>query len=242
MRRRVFVNDARESETPQDSNGPALGGDLPCAAFIRRAEPASEPVIRRWKGLIAPRVADIIMQAEVVMQSAGLRRLESAAEISLICAVLAPFFAAKWMRDRYRRARGLEDRAEASAVIVNGRSYPIVRRVGGAVESMTDLCNFVELSGWAADHAANAPAVEVIAAINSEIVARTEPETRRADIEQGFGHGIMPAGFTMLVPVDRHAGPRTIRVFALTRDGCAVQLAAALPAGESAVVESGDAC
>lgn len=127
---------------------------------------------------------------------------------------------------------------EDDAVVIDGRSYPIVRRIGGAVEATADIYRGVELTGWAADHVANRPAVAIIAAVDGNIVARSEPTTRRSDIEQGIGSGIIPAGFTMAVPVPRRAAPAAIRVFALTADGHAVQLASNLPAGQIAAVEA----
>jgi hypothetical protein len=84
------------------------------------------------------------------------------------------------------------------------------------------------ISGWAADHKENRPAKAIVAVIGDQIVARTLAAARRIDIEGGIGSGINPAGFTMDVRKRGNLPTESepIRVFALTADGHAVQLAA----------------
>lgn len=156
------------------------------------------------------------------------------ASVLLTCLLLAPFFGTKAVQRVYR---AITHRDNMPSVVFDGQHYLIVRRIGGAVECGVESAGRVELAGWAADHAANAPAVAIVAVIDNNIAAWSIAMTRRPEIEQGIGNGIIPAGFKMIVSVPRQSHPALVRVFALTQDECAVQLAADLPPGIIAIVE-----
>lgn len=129
--------------------------------------------------------------------------------------------------------------ASDGALTLDGLSYAVVNRMGGAAERMSELADEIEIHGWAIDHANGRPAMAVVAVIGDTVIARVTPDQRRIDIEKGISNGANPAGFSLIVPLRAKPGasPPTIRLFALTHDGKAVQIAAGLPAGQRARIE-----
>ncbi len=80
------------------------------------------------------------------------------------------------------------------------------------------------LSGWAADLANGRPAEAVVAAIGERVVTKWFPGTIRVDNEAIYGRGIRPSNFVMRVNGVLPADASLLRVFALMKDGRAVQL------------------
>ena len=130
-------------------------------------------------------------------------------------------------------------RLEKAQLAVEGTTYPIVRRIGGAIERAVEIGDRIELHGWAADVVANRPVIAIFAIMGTDIIARVAPTSRRFDIEQGLGSGISPAGFriSFAAPKAKPGQDLSIRVFALTFDGQAVQLASSLPPTRSLRIE-----
>lgn len=127
-------------------------------------------------------------------------------------------------------------RVEADHLVIGDRRYAITQRIGGAIEGLEDVFRGVELHGWAADYANNKPAVAIVAAVGSDIVASISPSTRRPDVEAGIGSGVVPAGFRMSVPLHGYEKP-VIRLYALSHDDKAVPLAARIPPSSMARIE-----
>lgn len=115
---------------------------------------------------------------------------------------------------------------------VEGADYPIVQRVGGAVEHAERHGNKLYLRGWASDDANNQPAIAIVASVDDVVVARSKPTVNRPDIEAGVGPGVRPAGFAMTVPVSsRSTSIPVVRLFTLTHDSKAVELSCSLSPG-----------
>jgi len=116
-------------------------------------------------------------------------------------------------------------------LILDGTSYQVVKRLGGAVEGFADFFDRVYIRGWAIDRQNRAPALEVVVTIDNDIVARTKPKSRRTDIENGFGSYTNPAGFDVNFSLhNENSSPvKMVRVFALTEDRKAAQLTASKP-------------
>jgi hypothetical protein len=79
------------------------------------------------------------------------------------------------------------------------------------------------VTGWAADLKAEAPALEVVAALGTRVVARTVPSIGRPDIAGGLGNeDFLPSGFTMRIPGSIPL--QELRFYGLTRAGEAREL------------------
>jgi hypothetical protein len=127
---------------------------------------------------------------------------------------------------------------EAERVRLGDEVFPIASRIGGSLERMAEDEDELEVFGWAADHLNNKPAQAILIAVGDAIVARAAPDGVRADIEAGIGSGVRPAGFSIRASLNLPGpSPKRIRVYALTADGKAVQIASSLPPGRFAVVE-----
>ncbi len=115
---------------------------------------------------------------------------------------------------------------------LQGRSYPIVKRLAGSVEyaGMDKTGYFI--GGWAVDIKANKPVFAVVATIGNTVVGMEKPSIVREDIAQGVASGAALAGFSMTLPVDfkENGIAELVRLFGLTEDGVAVQLASNLAA------------
>ena len=82
----------------------------------------------------------------------------------------------------------------------------------------------VTLTGWAGDLRAREPAREVVATVDGKIVGRATPDAARPDLTAagypaGFGH----SGFLLSIPAWADAS-KSLRVFAIGRDGSVAQI------------------
>jgi hypothetical protein len=102
--------------------------------------------------------------------------------------------------------------------------FPITPGFAGVVETVARNADHFVLSGWAADLANGRPAEAVVAAIGERVVTKWFPGTIRVDNEAIYGRGIRPSNFVMRVSGVLPADASLLRVFALMKDGSAVQL------------------
>ena len=102
--------------------------------------------------------------------------------------------------------------------------YLIAPGFTGVVETVARNADHFVLSGWAADLANGRPAEAVVAAIGERVVTKWFPGTVRVDNEAIYGPGIRPSNFVMRVNGVLPADASLLRVFALMKDGRAVQL------------------
>ncbi len=108
------------------------------------------------------------------------------------------------------------------ALMINGVAHPIVLGVG-EVSIADKQANAILASGWAIDELAK-KSVKLVATIGSSIVSEGYPSVERTDIEIALGVPKILSGFALGVPLATWDGKAPIRVFALMRDGRAVQL------------------
>jgi hypothetical protein len=115
---------------------------------------------------------------------------------------------------------------EKQKLVIADKTYRVVPGLGAA-EVATRNDGYFVVSGWAADLSARQPAAAITAAFGSRVVAEWIPTTGRYDVEEAFGRGTRPAGFVMKVPLDpgEPSDAAPLRLFALMKDGTAVQLA-----------------
>lgn len=102
--------------------------------------------------------------------------------------------------------------------------YLIAPGFTGVVETVARNADHFVLSGWAADIAHRRPAEAVVATIGERVVTKWFPGTIRVDNEAIYGRGIRPSNFVMRVSGVLPADASLLRVFALMKDGRAVQL------------------
>ena len=107
---------------------------------------------------------------------------------------------------------------------VGNERYPITPGFTGVVETVARNADHFVLSGWAADLANGRPAEAVVATIGERVVTKWFPGTIRVDNEAIYGPGIRPSNFVMRVNGVLPADASLLRVFALMKDGRAVQL------------------
>lgn len=120
-------------------------------------------------------------------------------------------------------ATGILDMA-GKEMWVGVERYPITPGFSGTVEIVARNADHFVLSGWAADLANGRPAEAVVAAIGERVVTKWFPGTIRMDNEAIYGPGIRPSNFVMRVSGVLPADASLLRVFALMKDGSAVQL------------------
>jgi hypothetical protein len=119
--------------------------------------------------------------------------------------------------------RDAQGHVDAAGIVLGEASYRFVGGVGGAIERAVELEGALEVSGWAADLTNNRPAETIVATIGAQVVCQTKPIGRRPDIEAGYGDGIRPAQFTLLIRLPKGAGDTPgIRIFALGAGGRAI--------------------
>jgi hypothetical protein len=84
------------------------------------------------------------------------------------------------------------------------------------------IANGFELvSGWAIDHAALAPAREVIAVSDGKVVATTVPDIARADVARALkSSGVLRSGFSLVLSRSQ----RPVQLYALNRDNTVTPL------------------
>jgi hypothetical protein len=90
-----------------------------------------------------------------------------------------------------------------------------------------ELSRRLYVNGWAIDTDGRGPAVEVVAAIDGEIVAQVTPSTARPDIVRRQGdRAYLASGFTLEVPPGAVPGGRVqaVRIYGLSRSGEATEL------------------
>lgn len=131
----------------------------------------------------------------------------------------------------------------AMTLTVNGKQHPILLGVGAA--SIADKQgNNLSVSGWVADEIAKRRASQLIATIGTTVVAQGFPTAIRDDISLGLGKGFIPTGFNLQIPLNTWNGSEPIRVFAIMKNGRAVQLTSETPlvdgvsVGQSDIIKS----
>jgi hypothetical protein len=102
--------------------------------------------------------------------------------------------------------------------------HPIASGFAGIVETVARNPDHFVLSGWAADIVHHRPAEAIVATIGTRVVGKWFPGTIRVDNEAIYGQGIRPSNFVMRVNGAFPAEASLLRVFALMKDGGAVQL------------------
>ncbi|MGZ8372040.1 MAG: hypothetical protein ACXWUW_03710 [Rhodoplanes sp.] len=107
---------------------------------------------------------------------------------------------------------------------LSNERYLIAPGFTGVVETVARNADHFVLSGWAADLANGRPAEAVVATIGERVVTKWFPGTIRVDNEAIYGRGIRPSNFVMRVNGVLPADASLLRVFALMKDGRAVQL------------------
>jgi hypothetical protein len=81
------------------------------------------------------------------------------------------------------------------------------------------------LTGWAGDPRAGEPAREVLATFDRRIVGRSAPDTDRPDVPAAsYPAGFLRSGFRLSIPTWATAS-KSLRVFAIGRDGSVAELA-----------------
>jgi hypothetical protein len=82
----------------------------------------------------------------------------------------------------------------------------------------------VTLTGWAGDVLSREPAREVVATFNGKVVGRATPDTDAPDVTAaGYPSGFRRSGFQLSIPTWATA-PKSLRVFAIGRDGSVAEI------------------
>ncbi len=116
---------------------------------------------------------------------------------------------------------------DAKTLVVDGRKHPIVfaKDKGiGEVSILSKEGNSFYASGWAVDEMAKRRIRHLIATVGSSVVARGFVTVDREDIGLKYGDAAKRSGFGISIPLTKWDGAAPIRIFALMRDGRAVQL------------------
>lgn len=111
----------------------------------------------------------------------------------------------------------------SKTLFVNGKRHPIVLGEGEIAFTQKDNSSLIA-SGWTADELEKRPARMLIATIGNEVVAQGYPTVKRPDIELGFNKKGLTSGFSITIPLTKSKNSKPIRIFAIMRDGRAVQL------------------
>jgi hypothetical protein len=137
------------------------------------------------------------------------------------------FDATKAAVNRDGKAEGTLD-LQNRILTVDGMTYPIVAERAGEVQTVVRNQTDMVISGWAADTANRIPASNIVGTIGTRVVTKWFPGTARVDNEAIYGRSIRPSNFVMRVP-GAPPPPDEIRVFALMKDGRAVQVSSSHP-------------
>jgi hypothetical protein len=117
---------------------------------------------------------------------------------------------------------------ERRSLIVDGVVHPIVSESAGVVETVVRNSDHMVISGWAADIRSHRTAEAIIGTVDSAVVTKWFTGTPRVDNEALYGRDIRPSNFVMRVP-GAPPDPSLIRIFAVMRDGRAVQIPSTNP-------------
>ncbi len=116
-------------------------------------------------------------------------------------------------------------------IMVDGRKHSIVLNRGqgiGEVTLLDDRGSDFFASGWAVDEAEKRRVRQLIATIGSSVVARGFATVDREDIGLKYGNMAKRSGFAITIPLINWNHVDPIRIFALMKDGRAVQLASSV--------------
>lgn len=107
-------------------------------------------------------------------------------------------------------------------LIIGNKTYPIANYSAGSIDQilLTPSGQSYRVDGWAVDKKSNGSVLAIIAANESQIVAKIVPTIIRKDHKTRLTLN-RPTGFTMLVPVnnEQHQVKPRLRLFALLADG-----------------------
>lgn len=116
---------------------------------------------------------------------------------------------------------------QAKTLEVDGQKHPLEfasdKGMGEVTLLSKDGSGFYA-SGWAIDAMKKRRIRHLIATVGSSVVARGFVTVDRDDIERKYGGTTKRSGFGMSIPLAKLDGTAPIRIFALMRDGRAVQL------------------
>lgn len=113
-------------------------------------------------------------------------------------------------------------------LVVDGHKHHIVSGTGkgaGEVTVLEDQGNSFFACGWAIDEIAKRRVRYLVATIGSSVVARGFATVDREDIRLRYGNNAKRSGFAITIPLNYRKNSEPIRIFALMKDGRAVQLA-----------------
>lgn len=131
--------------------------------------------------------------------------------------------------ETFADAKSLSDTVEGTlnphlrTLVINGVSHPITSGVGEA-SFVDDQGSTLVVNGWAADDKTKKAVKQLIAVIGNRVVAQSYPTVDRPDITAEFKKKSLLSGYALSIPLQSWNGKEAIRVFAITRDGRAVQL------------------
>lgn len=117
--------------------------------------------------------------------------------------------------------------APAMTLSVNGHTYPIVLGIG-VIEYTTEQNNSLTACGWVVDEKAKRNVKQLIATIGSSVVAQGFTIGIQEDVSLAFDKNISGA-FAMEIPLKTRRHSEPIRIFAVMKDGRAVQLTSKSP-------------
>lgn len=127
---------------------------------------------------------------------------------------------------------------DLGTLVLDGKTYAVVTRIAGSLESIDATAFGYRVRGWAADKLANRPVKAIVATVGSKVVSKSNAAFDRLEIEQGIAAGAKPAGFEIEVYVPTTTTQlQSIRIFGLMADGVAVPLAAGLSGNAAAAFE-----
>ena len=113
---------------------------------------------------------------------------------------------------------------KTKTLILNNETFPIELGVGEIVfTDKTDTS--IRADGFVVDELASRPVKQIIATIGSIVVAQGFPTAPRPDIALALGPNAKRSGFSITIPIKPEQYGESIRIFAITRDGRATQLA-----------------
>lgn len=113
---------------------------------------------------------------------------------------------------------------KTKTLTVDDRKHPIVNGVG-EVSFTTRQGSMLQASGWAIDNLKNTHVSQLVATIGSTVVARSFATVDRQDIADKYGKNTIRSGFAISIPLNTWDRSQLIRIFAVMKDGRAVQLA-----------------
>ncbi len=111
----------------------------------------------------------------------------------------------------------------AKKLLVDGKLHPIVLGAG-EVEFTTRQEYTLVAYGWAIDEIEKRHVSQLIVTMGSSIVARGFATAARSDIKLALDEKVEKSGFSIDISLKNWHGTEPIRVFALMKDGRAVQL------------------